>query len=123
MKKLSTIITALVLSFTMAAQSSAQLVVNSCKSNTRESPRALAVKGTKENEQTVTIAEKGGYIFGIKVDEKDQLKGVKIGLVKQPGDKAQYELPVTDKLEVEFKDIKPGTYRIAFIRKAAGPKK
>jgi hypothetical protein len=117
MKRTVTFITAMALSFSLATPSFANLVVNTCKSNVRDR-QVVVVKGDKENEQTVTITEKGGYIIGLKVDEKDEPKGVKVGLAKQPGKRVQYEQAVTEKLEVEFKDLEPGTYRIVIVRPA-----
>ena len=122
MKRTVALITAVALSFSLATQSYAQFVVNACKSSVRDHARAAVVKGDKENEQAVTITEKGGYIMGLKVDEKDELKGVKVGLIPRSGKKVQYEQAITEKLEVEFKDVEPGTYRIVIIRPAKAAK-
>jgi len=88
---------------------------------------ASKISGTTnaQGETTVAITEKGNYVItvlqptptGTAMTETNggPVKGVKMGLGKNPSGLLVSSQPVNDKGEVEFKDLEPGSYTIKII--------
>ena len=87
----------------------------------------ITVTPTNEKgETTVNITEKGNYTFtlsqptstngGIQKNQGSGLKGVKVGLGKNPPNAITQIVAINDKGETEFKDLEVGNYRVVIMQ-------